>query len=91
MGRLQVESREGEGHWAPSVSLACFNHGPMWVPDKRARSESPSALLLLGEPAGLEEACGFSRCSRYHSRPSVYLLWRIFFIPGDSKGSRFPE
>lgn len=81
MGRLQVEllSREGEGHRTPSVSLACFNHGPMWAPDKRARSESPSALLLLGEPAGLGEACGFSRRCRRHSRPPVYLLWRLFY------------
>lgn len=41
----------GGGSADPSVSRACFNHGPMWTPDKRARPESASAPLLPPQQA----------------------------------------
>lgn len=63
----------------PLGDLSCFNHGPHVDFDKRARLESPSALLLQGEPSRLGVGCGLSRCSHHHSRPPVYLLWRLFY------------
>ena len=82
-GRAAVRGRGGPRD--PLGEVNCFNHGPMRAPDKRARSESPSAPLLQGEPARLGAGRGLS------SAPVTTAGLRfICFIPGDSEGSSFP-
>lgn len=54
----------------PQWARACFNQGPMWTPDKRARPESPSAPLLPG-------ASGAARCLQVQPPQQVPALFAL--------------
>lgn len=61
----------------PLCDLNCFNQWPHVDPDKRPRSESPSALLLQGEPSRLGASSRLSRSSTSPQQASALFALEI--------------
>lgn len=91
MGRLQIEMllREGEGQRTPSVSLACFNHGPMWTLTKEPGWNHRLLFCCTGSQWGCEGPAG-PAAAPVTTAGLQFICFGDRFIPGDSKGSGFP-
>lgn len=83
----KATGREGEGRRTPSVSLACFNHGPMWTPTKEPRWNHRLLLCCQGSHRGCERPAG-PAAAPAATAGLCFICFGDCFIPG--KVSSFP-
>lgn len=92
VGRSQVRGSAGKGKregasGPPSVSLACFNRGPMRAPTKEPGWNHRLLLCCTGSQRGCEGPRRFAGCSRRHSRPPALFALEIVLSQVTVKGA----
>lgn len=91
-GKVAGKGSAGEGKregasGPPSVSLACFNPGPMRPPTKEPGWNHRLLLCCTGSQRGCEGPRRFAGCSRRHSRPPALFALEIVLSRVTVKGA----